>query len=125
VANGVDILVELDVNGPYLGFPSTLDQYTTFGDTGLGYGVDLWIKSSTGTITEYPTMKETPIDIDFLENVVVMKIPRPFINPSATRLAIGAGNWLERTDIAPNAGYLAIRPPVVYGSGSRSTPQRN
>jgi hypothetical protein len=119
VANGVDILVELDVNGPYLGFPSTLDQYATFGNTGLGYGVDLWIKSSTGTITEYPTMKETPIDIDFLENVVVMKIPRSLVNPSGTRLAIGVGNWLERTDIAPNSGHLAIKPPVVYGEAGR------
>ncbi len=107
VPNGVDILIEFDSDANFLtGDWSVFNNWTLFGETFLG--VDWWVKSYTSKIVEYTTRKEYPVDITYLNDLVVVEIPKSIVDLSFGHLVLGVGNWEEGTDIAPNAMYLDL-----------------
>jgi hypothetical protein len=107
VANGVDILIEFDSDADFLtGDWSVFNDWTLFGETFLG--VDWWFKSWTETMVEYTTKKEYPVEVAYLDDLVVVEIPKSIVDLSFGQLVMGVGNWVEGTDIAPNALYLDL-----------------
>lgn len=74
----------------------------------------------SGKLIEVASQKETPLNIGFLDDVVVIEIPKSVFDVSKAQLAMMIGNYLEPTDIAPNDGALDLSTSVQLGPGSMS-----
>jgi hypothetical protein len=105
--NSVDAIIDLDIDADYTtGVPSVVNEWSLLGETFLG--VDAYIHFLKNAIIDITTKKEYPINITYLDDVVVVEIPKTLVDLSSAQLAIILGNLAEVTDIAPNELYLDI-----------------
>ena len=104
---GVDAIIDLDLDADYFtGVSSVVNDWSLFGETFLG--VDAYIHFLKNAIIDTATEKEYPVDIFYLDDVVVVEVPKSLADLSTAQLAIIVGNWAEITDIAPNELYLDL-----------------
>ncbi len=122
--DSVDAIIDLDIDANYFtGVPSVINEWSLLGETFLG--VDAYIHFLKDAIIDITTKKEYPIDIIYLDDVVVVEVPKSLVDLSSTLLAIIAGNLAEITDIAPNELYLDIGllpPSYAPDAGLASAP---
>jgi hypothetical protein len=121
-ANAVDAVIDLDVDADLLtGRSSWINDWSLLGETFLG--VDVYVSLYDHAIID-ATNEENRVDIDiaYLDDVVVIEVPKSVIDLSTAQLAIIVANSEEITDIAPNEFYLDIgllEPSYAVGGPGR------
>ncbi len=103
VENSVGGYIDFDTIAG-VGRLSHVEEWYEFGDTGLG--VDAYVDLFSQSLVIVSTGQEIPIDMAFLDNVLVFEIPKSVFDVSRALVAVLVGNPWEPTDIAPNALYL-------------------
>jgi hypothetical protein len=106
-ANGVDAVIDLDVDADFFtGRPSLVNEWSLLGETFLG--VDAYIHIQVEAIVDVATNEKYPIEVAYVDDVVIVEIPKSLVDLSTAQLAVLVGNFEDLTDIAPNELFLDI-----------------
>jgi hypothetical protein len=103
VENSVGGYIDFDTIAG-VGDPTHVEDWFAFGDTGLG--VDAYVDLFTQSLVIVSTKQSIPIEMAYLDNILVVEIPRSVFDVSRALVTIFVGNPWEPTDIAPNGLYL-------------------